>query len=53
MPSALEFLPVPLASAGAATPVGIEIQFPDGTRLHIPPGIDAALTERVIGALRR
>lgn len=52
-PSPPAFLPVTLAPAGAATPGGIEIHFPDGTRLHIPLGIDAALAERVIGVLHR
>jgi transposase len=47
------FHPVALASPGSATLAGIEIHFPDGTKLNIPRDTDAALAERVIGALRR
>jgi transposase len=49
------FLPVTLAQTRpeSATPAGLEIHFPDGTRLHIPRDTDAGLTERVIRVLRR
>jgi len=53
MPSGPGFLPVAMVPPQDGAPAGIEIHFPDGTRLNIPRNTDAALAERMIRTLRR